>query len=541
MTPRDLWQRYQTLLLDEPSLGFRLDLSRMGFGEEALSGAEAADRSRLRRDGRARAGRDRQPRREAHGRPLLAARARAGARRPRSPPRSARPVERVRDFAAAVHDGRRQPPRGRALPAPAGDRHRRLGARPAVRGRRARRARPTACSRTSSTTPTPTASTACSRRLGGALGETLAVVISKSGGTPETRNGMLEAAAAYERAGLDFGHARRRDHRRGQRARPTGASSRAGSSASRCGTGSAGAPRVTSRGRAAAGGAAGDRRRRDCSRAPRRWTTSRAGPTRARNPAALLALAWHAAGDGRGAKDMVVLPYKDRLLLFSRYLQQLVMESLGKEHDLDGQRRAPGHRGLRQQGLDRPARLRAAAARRRAELLRDLHRGAARSRGRRASRSSRASPAATTSTGFFLGTRRALYENGRAVDHASRSRDVDAAQPRDADRALRARGRALRERSSASTPTTSRASRRARRRRRPCSSCSGRLLAALVARGARGGTCEELAAEAAALPTRSRPCSTSSSGSPRTPSAAYIAPGRRRSGSTPFAASLARA
>jgi glucose-6-phosphate isomerase len=33
---------------------------------------------------------------------------------------------------------------------------------------------------------------------------------------------------------------------------------------------------------------------------------------------------------------MVVLPYKDRLLLFSRYLQQLVMESLGKKLDLDG-------------------------------------------------------------------------------------------------------------------------------------------------------------------------------------------------------------
>ena len=30
---------------------------------------------------------------------------------------------------------------------------------------------------------------------------------------------------------------------------------------------------------------------------------------------------------------MVILPYKDRLELFSRYLQQLVMESLGKERD----------------------------------------------------------------------------------------------------------------------------------------------------------------------------------------------------------------
>ena len=31
---------------------------------------------------------------------------------------------------------------------------------------------------------------------------------------------------------------------------------------------------------------------------------------------------------------MVILPYKDRLLLFSRYLQQLIMESLGKQFDL---------------------------------------------------------------------------------------------------------------------------------------------------------------------------------------------------------------
>jgi glucose-6-phosphate isomerase len=54
------------------------------------------------------------------------------------------------------------------------------------------------------------------------------------------------------------------------------------------------------------------------------------------NPAALLALAWYAATGGAGKKDMVLLPYKDRLELFSRYLQQLVMESLGKELDRDG-------------------------------------------------------------------------------------------------------------------------------------------------------------------------------------------------------------
>ena len=44
---------------------------------------------------------------------------------------------------------------------------------------------------------------------------------------------------------------------------------------------------------------------------------------------------WHYAGDGHGKKDMVILPYKDRLELFSKYLQQLVMESIGKELDLD--------------------------------------------------------------------------------------------------------------------------------------------------------------------------------------------------------------
>src|SRR4029453_13857532 len=56
------------------------------------------------------------------------------------------------------------------------------------------------------------------------------------------------------------------------------------------------------------------------------------------NPSALMALMWHHATGGKGQKDMVVLPYKDRLLLFSRYLQQLVMESLGKELDLQGRR-----------------------------------------------------------------------------------------------------------------------------------------------------------------------------------------------------------
>ncbi len=54
------------------------------------------------------------------------------------------------------------------------------------------------------------------------------------------------------------------------------------------------------------------------------------------NPAYLLAAMWYMAGQGKGNKNMVIVPYSDRLVLMSKYLQQLVMESVGKETDLDG-------------------------------------------------------------------------------------------------------------------------------------------------------------------------------------------------------------
>ena len=54
------------------------------------------------------------------------------------------------------------------------------------------------------------------------------------------------------------------------------------------------------------------------------------------NPAALLAASWYFSGEGFGKRDMVVLPYRDRLQVFSKYLQQLVMESLGKKLDRSG-------------------------------------------------------------------------------------------------------------------------------------------------------------------------------------------------------------
>jgi len=170
--------------------------------------------------------------------------------------------------------------------------------------------------------------------LGSRLKQTLVVVISKSGGTVETRNGMLEAAAAFKKAGLDYPK---------HFVAVTGDGSKLDQTAQREGwlarfpmwdwvggrtseLSAVGLLPAALQGikidQMLAGAAAMDELTRK--------------PKLHENPAALLALMWYWATDGKGAKDMVVLPYKDRLLLFSRYLQQLVMESLGKEFDLAG-------------------------------------------------------------------------------------------------------------------------------------------------------------------------------------------------------------
>jgi glucose-6-phosphate isomerase len=47
---------------------------------------------------------------------------------------------------------------------------------------------------------------------------------------------------------------------------------------------------------------------------------------------------------------MAVLPYKNRLELFSKYLQQLVMESLGKDLDLNKKFVHPGMNVLSNKG-----------------------------------------------------------------------------------------------------------------------------------------------------------------------------------------------
>jgi glucose-6-phosphate isomerase len=171
--------------------------------------------------------------------------------------------------------------------------------------------------------------------IGENLQDTLTIVISKSGGTIETRNGMLEVAEAYRKAGLSFErHA----------VAITGVGSKLDDIALN-GRWLAKFPMFDwVGGRTSVMSAVGllpaslqgldiDGLLRGaalCDQATRSRETMK-------NPAALLALSWHHATNGRGAKDMVLLPYKDRLMLFSKYLQQLVMESLGKEKDLNGQ------------------------------------------------------------------------------------------------------------------------------------------------------------------------------------------------------------
>lgn len=57
----------------------------------------------------------------------------------------------------------------------------------------------------------------------------------------------------------------------------------------------------------------------------------------AKNPALQLAYFWYQQTGGKGGSLMAVLPYKDRLQLLAKYLQQLVMESLGKAENLAGE------------------------------------------------------------------------------------------------------------------------------------------------------------------------------------------------------------
>ena len=251
-------------------------------------------------------------------------------------------------------------------------------------------------------------------RVLGSLGErldaTLVLIVSKSGSTPETRNGMVEVASALRARGLRFGaHA----------VAITGEGSALDAYAQAEGFLArfpmwdwvGGRTSLMS----AVGLLPGALQGLDID-AMLEGARAMDAATRVHdarnNPAARLALAWHAAGAGRGARDMVVLPYKDRLDLLGRYLQQLVMESLGKERDRHGR---VVHQGLAVYGNKGSTDQHAYVQQLRdgvanffvtfVEVLRD-----------REAPSLEVEPGVTSGdylAGFLLGTRAALHEAGR--------------------------------------------------------------------------------------------------------------------------------
>lgn len=246
--------------------------------------------------------------------------------------------------------------------------------------------------------------------LGNNLVSTLVLVISKSGGTPEPRNGMIEVKAAYAKQNLDFAKQAVAITSVGsnldQVAQTEGWLARfpmydwVGGRTSEMSA--VGLVPAVLQGIDVRAMLQGGKEMDDATRVPELEN----------NPAALLALSWYFSGNGKGEKDMVVLPYKDSLLLFSRYLQQLVMESLGKEKDLNGK---TVYQGIAVYGNKGSTDQHAYVQQLREgvpnffvtfiEVLED-----------RQGKSIEVQPGVTSGdflSGFLLGTRQALYENQR--------------------------------------------------------------------------------------------------------------------------------
>jgi glucose-6-phosphate isomerase len=192
---------------------------------------------------------------------------------------------------------------------------------------------------------------------------------------------------------------------------------------------------------------------------------------------------------------MVILPYKDRLALFSRYLQQLVMESLGKERDLDGR---VVHQGIAVYGNKGSTDQHAYVQQLREgvpnffvtfiEVLKD-----------RDGEGIEVEPGVTSGDfldGFLLGTRRALHENGRT----SLTITVPDVSPRAVGMLI-----ALYERAVGYYATLVNVNayhqpgvEAGKKAAAAVLDLQRKLFAALQARGERGGTCEDLAAAAGA-------------------------------------------
>ena len=332
MNRTELWQRYRDYLCPCPEVGLTLDISRMLFADSYLDASAASMARAFDATEALEAGAIANPDEDRM----------VGHYWLRDPKRAPEPamaeaitacVDKIESFAANVHAGRIAPPSGGRflnflLVGIGGSA---LGPK-FVADALAKVDAPMASYFFDNTDPDGMDRTLA--RLAGTLGETLVVVVSKSGGTKETRNGMLEAANAYRAAGLDF-------------AAHAVAVTSEGSALHRVATEQAwletfpmwdwvgGRTSQTAAVGLLPAALAGIDIRAMLAGARAMDEITRRRDVR-QNPAALLALMWRDAAVHRGLRDMVVIPYKDRLALFSRYLQQLIMESLGKETDLDG-------------------------------------------------------------------------------------------------------------------------------------------------------------------------------------------------------------
>jgi glucose-6-phosphate isomerase len=340
-----LWDRLRRHAIEEPVLGFRLDVSRMPFSEEDLDRCVAGTQQALAEMRTLEAGGIANPdenRRVGHywlrsydlaPEPGI----RAAIRRMR---------EEIHDFAKKIHTGEIRPPADGGGPAPA-----RFGNLLLIGiGGSALGPQLLYDALAGPNCPMPTwVMDNCDpagidrilAELGPGLAETLVVIVSKSGATKETRNGMLETRHALELHGHAFGP------------RCVAITQEASAlEALAIETGFlkvfpmwdwvGGRTSVTSAVGLLPAALEGLDIEAFLEGARRMDELTRRDDPRA-NPAAMLAIMWYLAGNGRGERDMVVLPYKDSLLLLSRYLQQLVMESLGKGRDLEGRE---VHQGL---------------------------------------------------------------------------------------------------------------------------------------------------------------------------------------------------
>ncbi len=202
MTKRDLWQRYCRNLCVCEQVGLQLDISRMAFENSfleqtantisrAMDNMEALEKGSIANPDEKRM---------------------VGHYWLRNPDLAPEPeittainecVSRIKTFSENVHSGKISPPSGGTYKnlVIIGIGGSALGPQfvnDALGGANAKM-QPFFCDNTD-----PDGIDRTLASIGDGLKETLALVISKSGGTKETRNGMLEIMRAYQSAGLDF-------------------------------------------------------------------------------------------------------------------------------------------------------------------------------------------------------------------------------------------------------------------------------------------------------------------------------------------------